>query len=108
MIFGAARWIVAAFAVRPRERWEADHVRDAALCIAKLPKAEHDADEWQAAMEALMRIAEPERPPDLYIRSRAVAVPPISPRSLKAIMTDKLTKKGQGSENKSRPVLARS
>jgi hypothetical protein len=70
-------------------------LRDAALCITKLPKAEHDADEWQAAMEVLMRIAEPERPPDLYIRSRAVAVPPISARSLKAIMTDKLTKKGQ-------------
>jgi hypothetical protein len=30
-------------------------LRDAALYITKLPKAEHDADEWQAAMEALMR-----------------------------------------------------
>lgn len=29
-------------------------LRDAALYITKLPKAEHDADEWQAAMEALM------------------------------------------------------
>jgi hypothetical protein len=27
-------------------------LRDAALYITKLPKAEHDADEWQAAMEA--------------------------------------------------------
>ena len=26
-------------------------LRDAALCITKLPKAEHDAEEWQAAME---------------------------------------------------------
>jgi hypothetical protein len=25
-------------------------LRDAALYITKLPKAEHDADEWQAAM----------------------------------------------------------
>jgi hypothetical protein len=30
-------------------------LRDAALCITKLPKAEHDADEWQAAMEGLVR-----------------------------------------------------
>jgi hypothetical protein len=28
-------------------------LRDAALYITKLPKAEHDAAEWQAAMEAL-------------------------------------------------------
>ena len=27
-------------------------LRDAALHITKLPKAEHDAKEWQAAMEA--------------------------------------------------------
>jgi len=26
--------------------------RDAALFIAKLPEAEHDADEWQAGMQA--------------------------------------------------------
>ena len=29
-------------------------LRDAPLYIAKLPKAEHDADEWQAAMQALL------------------------------------------------------
>jgi hypothetical protein len=29
-------------------------LRDAALYITKLPKAEHDAEEWQAAMEALI------------------------------------------------------
>ena len=29
-------------------------LRDAELYITKLPKAEHDADEWQAAMQALM------------------------------------------------------
>jgi hypothetical protein len=33
-------------------------VRDAALYITKLPKAEHDAEEWQAAMEALLLVAE--------------------------------------------------
>jgi hypothetical protein len=33
-------------------------LRDAALFITKLPKAEHDADEWQAAMEALILVAE--------------------------------------------------
>jgi hypothetical protein len=31
---------------------------DAALYITELPKAEHDADEWQAAMEALILVAE--------------------------------------------------
>jgi hypothetical protein len=29
-------------------------LRDAALYITKLPKAEHDNDEWQAAMQALV------------------------------------------------------
>jgi hypothetical protein len=32
-------------------------LRDAAQYITKLPKAEHDAEEWQAAMEALMLVA---------------------------------------------------
>jgi hypothetical protein len=36
--------------------------RDVALCIDKLPKAEHDAKEWQAAMEALMLVAEHDGP----------------------------------------------
>jgi hypothetical protein len=31
---------------------------DAALHITELPKAEHDALEWQAAMEALLLVAE--------------------------------------------------
>jgi hypothetical protein len=31
---------------------------DAAQFIAALPKAEHDAEEWQAAMEALLLVAE--------------------------------------------------
>jgi hypothetical protein len=33
-------------------------LRDAALYITKLPGAEHDAEEWQAAMQALMLVAE--------------------------------------------------
>jgi hypothetical protein len=33
-------------------------LRDAALYITKLPKAEHEAEEWQAAMEALLLVAE--------------------------------------------------
>jgi hypothetical protein len=31
-------------------------LRDAALYITKLPKAQHDAPEWQAAMEALLKL----------------------------------------------------
>jgi hypothetical protein len=37
-------------------------LRDAALYITKLPKAEHDAEEWQAAMAALMLVAEHDGP----------------------------------------------
>jgi hypothetical protein len=37
-------------------------LRDAALYINKLPKAEHDAAEWQAAMEALILVAEKNGP----------------------------------------------
>jgi hypothetical protein len=37
-------------------------LRDAALHIANLPKAEHDADEWQAAMQALLLVAEHDGP----------------------------------------------
>jgi hypothetical protein len=37
-------------------------LRDAALHITKLPKAEHDAPEWQAAMQALMLVAEYDGP----------------------------------------------
>jgi hypothetical protein len=33
-------------------------LRDAAQYITKLPRAEHDAKEWQAAMEALLLVAE--------------------------------------------------
>jgi hypothetical protein len=37
-------------------------LRGAALYITKLPKAEHDAKEWQAAMEALILVAEHDGP----------------------------------------------
>jgi hypothetical protein len=37
-------------------------LRDAAQYIMKLPKAEHDADEWQAAMQALLLVAEQDGP----------------------------------------------
>jgi hypothetical protein len=33
-------------------------LKDAGAYITKLPKAEHDAPEWQAAMEALILVAE--------------------------------------------------
>ncbi|MBR0719818.1 hypothetical protein [Bradyrhizobium liaoningense] len=33
-------------------------LRDAATFITKLPKREHDAPEWQAAIEALMLVAD--------------------------------------------------
>ena len=37
-------------------------LKDAARYIMELPKAEHDAPEWQAAMEALILVAESGRP----------------------------------------------
>jgi hypothetical protein len=37
-------------------------LRDAALYITKLPEAEHDAEEWQAAMHSLMLVAEHDGP----------------------------------------------
>jgi hypothetical protein len=32
-------------------------LRDAAEYITELPKTEHDADQWQAAMQALLLVA---------------------------------------------------
>jgi hypothetical protein len=37
-------------------------LRDAALYITELPKAERDADEWQTAMQALLLVAEQDGP----------------------------------------------
>jgi hypothetical protein len=42
-------------------------LRDAALYITKRPKAEHDAIEWQAAMEALILVAE-HNGPTIFVR----------------------------------------
>jgi hypothetical protein len=40
-------------------------LRDAALYITKLPKTEHEAPEWRAAMEALLLVAEHGGPYDV-------------------------------------------
>jgi hypothetical protein len=37
-------------------------LRDAALYITKLPKAKHDTEEWQTAMEVLLLVAEHDGP----------------------------------------------
>jgi len=37
-------------------------LRNAAIFITKLPKAEHDAEPWQAAMEVLLLVAEHDGP----------------------------------------------
>jgi hypothetical protein len=37
-------------------------LRDAAVYITKLPRAEHNAEEWQAAMEALLLVAKHDGP----------------------------------------------
>ncbi|MET4493105.1 hypothetical protein [Bradyrhizobium sp. LA7.1] len=37
-------------------------LRDAAHYVTTVPKAEHDAPEWQAAMEALLLVAERDGP----------------------------------------------
>jgi hypothetical protein len=39
---------------RTAQRSQTVTLRDAAIYITKLPKAEHDGTEWQAAMEALL------------------------------------------------------
>ena len=43
-------------------------LRDAAEYITKLAKAEHDAEEWQAAMEALLLVAEHDDGPSMFAR----------------------------------------
>ena len=43
-------------------------LRDAAQYVTKLPKAEHDAAEWQAAMEALLLIAAEHDGPTMFAR----------------------------------------
>jgi hypothetical protein len=61
-------------------------LRDAALYISKLPKAEHDAEQWLAAMEALLLVAEHDGP-TMFARigmmralNRSKPAPKIAPR----------------------------
>jgi hypothetical protein len=49
--------------ILPGQKQPLRTLRDAAQYITKLPKAEHDADEWQAAMQALLLVAEQDGPP---------------------------------------------
>jgi hypothetical protein len=57
-------------------------LRDAATFITKLPKAEHDADEWQAAMQALLLVA---RAPDVRAHRHHESVEP--PRRARVQLT---------------------
>jgi len=41
---------------------ELERLRDAAAYITGLPQAEHDAKEWQTAMEALLLVADRDGP----------------------------------------------
>jgi hypothetical protein len=66
-------------------------LRDAALYITKLPKAEHDAEEWLAAMEALLLVAENDGPTMfarigmmLALNHRKPPAPKITPRRKRA------------------------
>jgi hypothetical protein len=43
-------------------------LRDAALYITKLPKTEHDAEEWQTAVETLILVAESNGGPTMMAR----------------------------------------
>jgi hypothetical protein len=63
-------------------------LRDAALYITKLPKAEHDTEEWLAAMEALLLVAESDGP-TMFARigvmqalNRSKPAPKIAPRGI--------------------------
>jgi hypothetical protein len=44
--------------ILPDDRKSLITLRDAAEYITELPRAEHDADEWQAAMQAQLLVAE--------------------------------------------------
>jgi hypothetical protein len=65
-------------------------LRDAAEYITKLPKAEHDAKEWLAAMKALLLVAEHDGP-TMFARigmmralNRSKAAPKDEPRRERA------------------------
>ena len=65
-------------------------LRDAAEYITKLPKAKHDAEQWLAAMEALLLVAEHDGP-TMFARigmmlalNRSKAAPKVEPRRKRA------------------------
>ena len=53
-------------------------LRDAGDYITKLPKADHTAPEWQAAMEALILVADLGRPDDVCPDRRHARGEPVS------------------------------
>ncbi len=58
------RRLITSFSIQPycRAKHPCLPLRDAAQYVTKLPKAEHDADEWQAAMQALLLVVEHDGP----------------------------------------------
>jgi hypothetical protein len=60
-------------------------LRDAAEYITELPKAEHDADEWQAAMQALLLVAEQDGP-TMFAR---IGIMRALNRNIKRTLTDR-------------------
>ncbi|MGV7219228.1 hypothetical protein [Bradyrhizobium sp. UFLA05-112] len=59
-------------------------LRDAATYITALPKAEHDADEWQTAMSTLLLVAENDGPEMLARIAMMRAINRDTPQSLPA------------------------
>ena len=56
--------MITSFSIQPycRAKHPCLPLRDAAQYVTKLPKAEHDAEEWRAAMQALSLVAEHDGP----------------------------------------------
>jgi len=59
-------------------------LRDAAEYITELPKVEHDADQWQAAMQALLLVAEHDGPTMMARIAMMKALHRIGPKSTPA------------------------
>ncbi|OIQ62990.1 hypothetical protein GALL_554760 [mine drainage metagenome] len=64
-------------------------LRDAALYITKLPTAEHDAEEWQATIQALLLIAEHDGPTMLCTHRRRESLEPRVERVFDPMRKDK-------------------
>jgi hypothetical protein len=58
-------------------------LQDAGTYITKLPKAEHEAAEWQAAMEALILVATVGRTNDVRAHRRYAGIEPPPCRALR-------------------------